>query len=423
MNTLICAISLVFVFLTGSLHAQIYADVKTSKGDFTIELYYVDAPKAVANFIRLAEGTCNWVDSATGQVKMEAYYNGVIFHRVITGFMSQTGSPNGQGTDGPGYNFQDEFSARTHTGPYVVSMANSGPHSNGSQFFITAASKPQLDNVHTVFGSVILYDAPDDGTTSISVGRLVCDSINAVGSESGVPSEEVVIQSISIRRVGVAANAFEEHAQDLPEVEAPLMRVAHENPVVSLVVKQPASSLTSYSYSSDMRTWQFGSAIYRDSDDDVLLDVDVSSLADGKDKLFFNKSQVKYDASEALWPRLLTGRVLSLVIPDLNSQWGSVTTFTFTSEGGGSVSNDGGSGSFTVVTLGEDWLGSREYIETNLKYTYEGKIYDVYFRLRLARDLSYPAYFQGRHGGSLFLVKSGSSTLSGNTSGSMTLTR
>jgi len=414
MNTLICAISFVFIFLTGSLQAQIYADVKTSKGDFTIELYYAYAPKTVANFIRLVEGTCNWVDSATGQVKREPFYNGIVFYRVITGFMSQTGSPNGLGSDGPGYNFQDEFSALTHTGPYVVSMANSGPHSNGSQFFITAASTPQLNNVHTVFGSVILYDAPGDDTTSISVGRLVCDAINAVGSETGVPSEEVVIQSIAIRRVGGAADAFDEHAQGLPEVVAPLMQVVHEDPAVSLVVKQPASSLTSYSNSSDMVSWQAKPAIYRDSDDDVLLDIDVSSLASGEDKLFFNASQVKYETSEALWPSLLTGETLTIV-----TKFGQ-TKFLFTSETGGTFLHGGSiSGVFTAYDSGYDWLGCSKYIATNLV---SGSS-PVHFKLRFGKDAYSALLFQGRHSGSIIFFDGSSDPPKEPTSGPMTLTR
>ena len=415
------------VFLTGGVQAQIYADVKTSKGDFTIQLSTATsafAPQTAANFIRLAEGTCSWVDPMTGQVKKEPYYDGVIFHRVINGGVSQTGSRKGDGSDSPGYNFRDDFTGGNHTNSYTVSMANSGPHTNGAQFFITASTQNQLNGVHSVFGVVILYDAPGDGTHDASVGRRVCDIINAVEVDSNnKPLEDITIHSIMIRRVGMWAKSFDEHAQSLPDVVAPLMEVHHDGAVVSLEVEQPAYSLTDYSYSADIANWATESKIYRDGDDDSLLSIDVSSLASEESKLFFNVSQVRYDESAVLWPRSMTGRRLSLTNPKLMSQWGNITTFIFTSETGGTVSNVGGSGNFTIVTLEDDWLGSREYIETNLKYTYSGKVYDVYFRLRLAKDQNFTTYFQGRHSGSLFLVKNGNLALSESTNGSMQLTR
>lgn len=201
---------LLFLATAASAFGQIHADVKTSMGDFSIELDHAAAPRTVANFIGLAEGTRSWVDSVSGAVRTGApYYDGITFHRVIAGFMSQTGSKKGDGTDGPGYAFQDEFAGGlTHSGPYVVSMANSGPNTNGSQFFITAAATPHLDGKHTVFGLV-------------STGRTVVDAINAVPTTSDKPDTPVVIQSIRIRRVGAAAEAFDEHAHLLPTVTRP----------------------------------------------------------------------------------------------------------------------------------------------------------------------------------------------------------
>ena len=115
--------------------------IETAKGRIVIELYAEEAPKTVANFTKLAK---------------EGFYNGIIFHRVIPGFMIQTGDPTGTGTGGPGYTFEDEFApALRHGGPGVVSMANAGPNTNGSQFFITLAATPWLDGKHTVFGRVI----------------------------------------------------------------------------------------------------------------------------------------------------------------------------------------------------------------------------------------------------------------------------
>ncbi|HHY85051.1 MAG TPA: peptidylprolyl isomerase [Verrucomicrobia bacterium] len=185
----------------------IYADFNTSMGSFTCRLDYAVAPKAVANFIGLATGQRAWLDAPSGLVKTNPFFNGVTFHRVIAGFMSQSGSRNGLGTDGPGYSFVDEFSpSLRHDSFGILSMANSGPDSNGSQFFITAGPTPWLDDVHTVFGRVI-------------GGSNVVYAINRVSTDSkDKPLTAVVIHSVDIRRVGPAAQAFDIHAQGLPEV-------------------------------------------------------------------------------------------------------------------------------------------------------------------------------------------------------------
>ena len=117
------------------------AVIETTKGRVVIELYQTQAPKTVANFVKLAK---------------QGFYNGIIFHRVIPDFMIQTGDPTGTGRGGPGYQFADEFGpGLTHSGPGMVSMANAGPNTNGSQFFITLAATPWLDGKHAIFGHVI----------------------------------------------------------------------------------------------------------------------------------------------------------------------------------------------------------------------------------------------------------------------------
>jgi peptidyl-prolyl cis-trans isomerase A (cyclophilin A) len=132
-----------------------YAHFTTSEGKFTIQLYDQDAPKTVENFVGLATGAKEWTDPRTGRKSTAPYYNGTVFHRVIDGFMIQGGDPLGQGTGGPGYKFADEFHAkRRHDKAGVLSMANSGPNTNGGQFFITLAPTPWLDNKHSVFGEV-----------------------------------------------------------------------------------------------------------------------------------------------------------------------------------------------------------------------------------------------------------------------------
>jgi len=135
---------------------KLYATIKTSMGNMVAELYFEKAPKTVANFVALAEGTKEWTDPKTSQKVKLPLYNGTIFHRVIPGFMIQGGDPLGMGYGGPGYNFADEFDpSLKHNGTGIMSMANSGPNTNGSQFFITEGPTPHLDNRHSVFGKVI----------------------------------------------------------------------------------------------------------------------------------------------------------------------------------------------------------------------------------------------------------------------------
>jgi peptidyl-prolyl cis-trans isomerase A (cyclophilin A) len=133
-----------------------YATFATTDGTFTIKLYADEAPKTVANFVGLADGSKEWTDPRTGKKVTQPYYDGIVFHRVIDGFMIQGGDPLGQGTGGPGYRFDDEFHPKLrHTKEGILSMANSGPNTNGGQFFITLAPTPWLDNKHTVFGEVV----------------------------------------------------------------------------------------------------------------------------------------------------------------------------------------------------------------------------------------------------------------------------
>jgi peptidyl-prolyl cis-trans isomerase A (cyclophilin A) len=132
-----------------------YAVFTTSEGNFTVRLFEKEAPKTVANFIGLAEGTKEWTDPKTNEKVKKPYYNGLTFHRVIAGFMIQGGDPLGNGTGGPGYKFADEFNpSLRHTKAGILSMANAGPNTNGGQFFITLGPTPHLDNHHTIFGEV-----------------------------------------------------------------------------------------------------------------------------------------------------------------------------------------------------------------------------------------------------------------------------
>lgn len=157
------ALSAFLAVLTGivTLEGQeqkgaLYATLKTTMGDVVVLLFEEKAPKTVANFVGLATGTKEWIDPKTGQRLKRPLYNGTIFHRVIPGFMIQGGDPLGNGTGGPGYRFEDEFHADLkHSKAGILSMANAGPNSNGSQFFITHRATPWLDGKHSVFGEVV----------------------------------------------------------------------------------------------------------------------------------------------------------------------------------------------------------------------------------------------------------------------------
>jgi peptidyl-prolyl cis-trans isomerase A (cyclophilin A) len=133
-----------------------YAHFETTLGNFTIELFDTKAPNTVANFVGLAEGTKAWTHPKTGEKHANTpYYDGIIFHRVIQGFMIQGGDPLGAGYGGPGYQFDDEFHPDLrHDRAGILSMANAGPKTNGSQFFITLGPTPHLDRKHSVFGVV-----------------------------------------------------------------------------------------------------------------------------------------------------------------------------------------------------------------------------------------------------------------------------
>ena len=167
-----------------------YAQFDTTEGSFTVRLFEKEAPKTVANFVGLAEGTKEWRDPATGERKKAPFYNGIIFHRVINGFMIQGGDPLGQGTGGPGYNFADEFHPQArHDKPGMLSMANAGPNTNGSQFFITLGPTPHLDNRHSVFGEVV------EGLDVVKkIGNV------ATGRQDR-PVKPVVMNHVTIKRI------------------------------------------------------------------------------------------------------------------------------------------------------------------------------------------------------------------------------
>lgn len=169
---------------------MLHAHFTTSEGNFTIRLFEDEVPNTVANFVGLATGTKEFVDPKSGQKVTRPFYNGLVFHRVIDQFMIQGGDPLGTGTGGPGYRFADEFHpSLRHDKPGILSMANAGPNSNGSQFFITLVPTPWLDNRHSVFGEVVS-------------GMDVVDKIGSTQTTKphDRPVKPITIESVTIDR-------------------------------------------------------------------------------------------------------------------------------------------------------------------------------------------------------------------------------
>ena len=167
---------------------MMHAHFTTSAGSFKIRLFDAEVPNTVKNFVGLAEGTQEFVDPKTGQKTTRPFYDGLVFHRVIDSFMVQGGCPLGTGTGGPGYKFADEFHPTLrHDKPGILSMANSGPNTNGSQFFVTLVPTPWLDNRHSVFGEVV-------------EGLDVVEKIGKTPTRNDRPVTPITIESVKIER-------------------------------------------------------------------------------------------------------------------------------------------------------------------------------------------------------------------------------
>lgn len=185
----------------------LYATLHTTMGDIRFRLEHERAPRTVANFVSLAEGTRPWLNVEQGRPSAQPFYSGLTFHRVASNFVIQTGAPRGIGSRGPGYRFRDEFSTNLrHSVAGTVSMANNGPNSNGSQFFITLRPLPALDfdqapltSAHAVFGYVV------DGLSVVS-------NIGSVATSppgDGRPLVDVVTTNVTVERIGTSAQAFD----------------------------------------------------------------------------------------------------------------------------------------------------------------------------------------------------------------------
>jgi len=298
----------------------IYAEFSTSMGSFTCTLYYAQSPKGVANFIGLATGQRSWLDSPSGLVKTNPFYNGTIFHRVIAGFMNQGGSPNGQGTDGPGYAFVDEFTpSLRHDAFGVLSSANSGKDSNGAQYFITVEPTPWLNDVHTIFGR--LYG-----------GSNVVYAINHVATDGNdKPLTNVVVNSVAIRRIGTAATAFDISTNNLPTVTNLNLRIAKQNTNVSLTFSNPLYADTRIYATTNLTNWAVGK-----------LGIDVAGTPTNSmqtpvltNRQFFRAAQILYPTS-TFAPKTVTNRTLTLVFTNGFSGTAAII-----------LTNAGGAGTYT----------------------------------------------------------------------------
>ena len=310
---------LLFTFNVSAQYTNgIYAEFNTSMGSYTCRLEYALAPKTVANFISLATGQRSWLSETSGVVRTDPLYNGVIFHRVISNFMNQAGSPTGLGNGGPGYQFVDEFTpGLRHDGFGVLSMANSGPDSNGSQFFITVTAQPQLNDVHSVFGR--LYGGSN---VVLAINRVTTDA-------SDRPLTNVVLNSVAIRRIGAAALAFDIQTNGLPLVTNLSVKISPAGTNAGLTFSNRINVDNRLFASANLTSWvqtlvgvetavPVTNTIYRSA---------------GAARQFYRMAQVQY-ASNLFPPRSVLGRTLSITFT--NGTAGTlVVTFNANGTNGG----------------------------------------------------------------------------------------
>lgn len=232
----------------------IYAEFNTSMGSYTCRLEYALAPKAVANFIGLATGERAWLNASNGLAQTKPFYSGTTFHRVIAGIVIQGGSPNGLGTDGPGYQFVDEFTnSLRHDTFGMLSMANAGPDSNGAQFFLNVSPQPQWNDTYTIFGR--LYG-----------GSNVVYAISQVATDpNSKPLTNVVLQNVVVRRVGDDASAFNINAQGLPVVTNLNLKISPAGTNLVIGFSNQLSSNTRFYYGTNLFDWTEVNAGYATS--------------------------------------------------------------------------------------------------------------------------------------------------------------
>jgi peptidyl-prolyl cis-trans isomerase A (cyclophilin A) len=328
---LFLALSIVLPSVAQTQTNGIFADFTTSLGNFTCQLSYSNSPVAVANFIGLATGERPWLDLVTGQVRTNAFYDGLTFHRVVSGFVIQAGSPDGKGDDDPGYSFPDQFSPLLNFGaPWTLAMANSGPDSNGSQFFVTVEPFTSGNNTYVIFGRVVS-------------GTNVVAAINSVKTDSAdKPLTNVVIQHVAIRRVGDAAQAFDINTQNLPMVTNLPVNLLLGSNQVSLNFSNQINTDNRWYGSTNLSFW-FAHSLGIETTTSTSNTVHAAMDAPQK---FFRMAQIQYPSS-TLTPKDVQGRTLRMVFANP----AGTNTIVFNSSGGGTYNFPGvGSGSSGTVT-------------------------------------------------------------------------
>jgi cyclophilin family peptidyl-prolyl cis-trans isomerase len=319
-----------------------------SAGSFTCQLHYDKAPIAVANFISLVEGTRGWIDNPRGRISNTPYYNGLKFHRIIQNFMIQGGDPNGTGSGGPGYRFVDEFHPNLrHDHPGVLSMANSGKNTNGSQFFVTVTETPHLNDVHTIFGEVV------EGYES-----CVLPLSNVPTGANDVPTQDVLITSVTIERLGASAQAFNPLN---PALGLPVCSMHQTTlgctPTGTMTMRWPEPAHCSYTLfdSPDLANWSGQSiSYYSGFSPAVQQSLDVTEIpAPGAPRHFFNLAKATY----FLLPPTFQNRRMVLT----GSTY--LTTIDITSETGGTHRIQNGASMDLNSTLSNaQWSASQYYV-------------------------------------------------------------
>ena len=361
MNAYTSTFLLILIGSIQSVSAQIYADFTLSQnseviGSFRVELEHQKAPNAVANFIGLATGQKVWINPETGRLDGDRpYYEGIVFHRLANDFVIQGGDPLGDGTGGPGYVFQDEFDPTLSNLPYTLAMANSGPNTNGSQFFINFVGNTFLDEVHTVFGTVI-----DDA--SFPASRAFVDSLNDptrfTTDDSDRPTDPIVIDSIDFSGPDFASFDVNSPTLRLPTVSAADLDTIYSVPegatsgTLFLIIQAKQRAEYILNTSPDLVAWSTQSNFVSLRPDDRIL-VDISFFADGP-KGFFEYLQIDY-SNAALAPLDIVAEGGELVLETEggalsirpNGDDGGTWQFVYANE---TTPPDSGSITFTQVT-------------------------------------------------------------------------
>jgi peptidyl-prolyl cis-trans isomerase A (cyclophilin A) len=372
------------IALAATLHAELLATFNTSQGNVVVSLRYDVAPQAVANFITLAQGTRTWVDSSTGEIRKEQYYNATTIHRTSNNSsfkIAQGGSQRGDSQDGPGYTFKDEFSPTLLHTPYVLSMANAGPNTNGAQFFFTGnLAQPTFDFSYTIFGQV-----------TDPVSRAVVDAMITAGPNA------TTINSITLQRTDAAAIAFDEHAQLLPIVFQPGGQLAVTRGVSATWNFQPFVSSGDVlnvfrSQTMAANDWQELASQHTGIGSALLFPVTTSAVLDDASaaKAFYQLSIARHPGSVA--PSHLANRTMLLELGD------DIFQYQFNNTGSGGlltiIPATGSSLLFSFTTLEMDSGGHHiivvlENIGIASQYRY--------FLVKIGCDSATATQISGRH--------------------------